>query len=229
VVAAFVLDLLSAVFLGIAISTFLFVASFFRSGVVKYVANGMTIHSTIERPFNSSEWLNHNGDLVQVLVLQNYLFFGNATSVYNYTEKLFQSEEDDVRHPHFMILDMTLVTGMDTSTVDIFNDIKNLCSSNNCKLFMAGIPKDIRTIFLLGGFKADTTGERSKRQLRFFASLDSALGKAEDILLDRMFDQKENSGAYGHRRMVSEGDNGLRSALRQIDEQVSFDVELPFS
>ena len=66
VVCAFTVGLLSAVFLGIAFSTFLFVAAFFRSGVVKYVADGIAIQSTIERTFKSSEWLNENGDLIQV-------------------------------------------------------------------------------------------------------------------------------------------------------------------
>jgi len=46
------------------------VQAFFRSGVVKFVANGITIRSTIERPFNSAKWLDQNGELIQVLVLQ---------------------------------------------------------------------------------------------------------------------------------------------------------------
>lgn len=66
VVCAFVLDLLSAVFLGIAFSTFIFVRAFFRSGVVKFAANGQTINSTIERPLRMSQWLNENGDRIQV-------------------------------------------------------------------------------------------------------------------------------------------------------------------
>jgi hypothetical protein len=32
------------VFLGLAISTFLFVAAFFRSGVVKYISNGLAMY-----------------------------------------------------------------------------------------------------------------------------------------------------------------------------------------
>jgi hypothetical protein len=226
VIAAFALDLLSAVFLGIAISTFIFVAAFFRSGVVKYVANGIVIHSTIERPFRSSEWLNENGDLIQVLVLQNYLFFGNASSVYHYIEVFFQGGNRDgesgkeKRRPLFMILDLCLVTGMDTSTVDVFNDIKNLCASNKCKILMAGMSRSIRTIFSLGGFIADTRGERSKRPLRFFHSLDAALGKAEDNLLDAEFEEKEAAGHFNRMRLLSEGDNGFLTALRHIDEEV---------
>jgi MFS superfamily sulfate permease-like transporter len=229
VVAAFVLDLLSAVFLGLALSTFLFVAALFRSGVVKYVANGIVIHSTIERPFRSSEWLNENGDLIQVLVLQNYLFFGNASSVYNYIGILFQSHQNDSemeddttnrRRPLFIVLDLTLVTGIDTSTVDVFNDINNLCASNKCKLFMAGLSSNLRTILSLGGFKVDETRERSKRQLRIFPSLDAALGKAEDNLLDAHSDEREAAGFDTRKRLLSEGDHGFRTALRHIDEEV---------
>jgi MFS superfamily sulfate permease-like transporter len=44
VVLAFAVGLLQAVFLGLAISTFLFVAAFFRSGVVKYISNGLAMY-----------------------------------------------------------------------------------------------------------------------------------------------------------------------------------------
>jgi hypothetical protein len=225
VVCAFVLDLLSAVFFGIAFSTFIFVGSFFRSGVVKYVANGSVIHSTIERPFRGSEWLNENGDVIHVLVLQNYLFFGNASAVYSYIGTLFQSDVADedgndevLRKPRFLIIDLTLVTGMDTSTVDIFNEIRNLCKSNNCKMLMTGISSSVRTILALGGFKPET-GVRSERQLRFFSSLDAALGKAEDMLLDSEFDEKEISAEDARVRLLTEGDHGFPTALRHIDEQ----------
>ena len=45
VVCAFAVDLLSSVFLGIAFSTFIFVTSIFRSGVVKY-GTFHTVNST---------------------------------------------------------------------------------------------------------------------------------------------------------------------------------------
>jgi MFS superfamily sulfate permease-like transporter len=203
------------------------VASFFRSGVVKYVANGKCINSTIERPFRSSEWLNGNGDLIQVLCLQNYLFFGNATSVYTYICASYEphgdEDENEKRKPEYLILDLTLVTGMDTSTADVFLDIKNLCSQNKCKLMMAGMSPNLRSILALGGFKPDT-GVRSKRKLRFFPNLDSALGKAEDMLLETYFEEKEVRPSVhdGRKRLLDRmKDNGFRVALSYIDAEVS--------
>ena len=225
VVCAFALDLLTAVFLGIAFSTFIFVAAFFRSGVVKFASNGTIMQSTIERPFRSAAWLSQNGHFIQAIVLQNYLFFGNATSIYNYISRFFECSPEDVdaasRVPKFVILDLSLVTGMDTSTVGIFSDIKNLCASRKCKLFLAGMSQNLRAILALGGVKPDG-GIRSQRQLRFFSSLDNALGKAEDMLLDLEFPGKDIS-IVGPRHRLLSGDDpiGFRAALRQIDEQVS--------
>lgn len=233
VVCAFTVGLLSAVFLGIAFSTFLFVAAFFRSGVVKYVADGIAIQSTIERTFKSSEWLNENGDLIQILVLQNYLFFGNANSIYSYIGTLFAErgndspdmDDDEEREtekvPRILIIDLTLVTGMDTSTVDVFSDIRNLCKKDNCKLFVAGTSLNLRSVLSIGGFKADS-GVRSKRQLRFFGSLDSALGKAEDMLLASEVEESrrtETMVEVSHRRLRRDAEHGFRIALCHIDEE----------
>jgi MFS superfamily sulfate permease-like transporter len=138
VLCAFVFDLLTAVFLGIAFSTFIFVGSSNRSGefntqmhfrpflrwlflqvsqhsaftgVVKYVANGAVIRSTIERPFRKGDWLSDNGDFIQIIVLQNYLFFGNASTVYNYIASMFLRSVDSdnadsfaCRKPKYLIL-----------------------------------------------------------------------------------------------------------------------------
>jgi MFS superfamily sulfate permease-like transporter len=80
VIVAFslVVGFLNAVFLGIGISMFVFVASFFRVGVVKYNATGLELHSTIERTIKHADYLDNKGDFIQILILQNYLFFGNA-------------------------------------------------------------------------------------------------------------------------------------------------------
>ena len=192
-----------------------------------------------------------NGDYIQILVLQNYLFFGNASAVYGYIASMFQRTESndaiifETRKPKFLILvracrsasclspfqqqcspaneniekDLTLITGMDTSTVDIFNDIRNLCASNNCKLFVTGLTSSLRGILNLGGFKPETT-DRSKRKLRFFSNLDAALGKAEDLLLDAECDEYESTTDDARMTLSTEIETqGFRKALRHIDDE----------
>jgi hypothetical protein len=220
VVLAFSVGLLQAVFLGIAMSTFLFVASFFRSGVVKYIANGMIVRSTIERPPKVAKVLDQTADQIQILVLQNYLFFGNASSILGYITSMFEQPENDIDPaflppiPKIVILDMMLVTGMDTSAVDAFSDVLTLFGTHNCKLFLAGLSNELRQIMALGGVKPETGRERRDRRLRFFPDLDSAVGKAEDLLLDYSYIDDEivhaNDYKYG---------SGFQQALLHVDEQ----------
>jgi sulfate permease, SulP family len=239
VVFAFVVGLLQAVFLGIALSTFIFVAAFFQTGVVKFMATGLTVRSTIERSAGSGNWLDDNGDKIQILVLQNYLFFGNASSLLAYISSMFDEPDDGdlISYsslpplPRYIILDMTLVSGMDTSTADVFLDIKTLCSQHNCKLFCAGISSRLRGVLALGNFKPES-GDRSSREVRFFADLDAAIGKAEDCLLVDEFkddfstgsiDTMDPADAPGRLATIlrnAENDWGFKSALQQIDDQV---------
>lgn len=212
---------LNAVFLGIAISMFVFVASFFRIGVVKYNATGLEIRSRIERPMAQSMWLDENGDLIQVIVLQNYLFFGNAIGIRNYIETMFEEVDESKSRrldfalppkPRLLVVDLGLITGMDTSTVDIFAEIKEMCAENACKLYLCGLSSRMKRGLSLGGVKPGT-GPRSKSSVRFFSDLDTALGNAEDELI-----RIEMTEAFKSRWITKRGENGFRHALQQIDE-----------
>ncbi|KAL3938156.1 MAG: hypothetical protein SGBAC_006863, partial [Bacillariaceae sp.] len=88
-----VIGFLNAVLVGIAISTFVFVGAFFRVGIVKFQATGKDIRSRIERSMEQCVLLNEHGDEIQVLVLQNYLFFGNAAKLCHYIFTMFEDVE----------------------------------------------------------------------------------------------------------------------------------------
>ena len=220
--------MLNAVFLGIILSTFIFVATFFRSGVVKFIASGLTVRSTIERSTDCASWLDENGDLVQIIVLQNYLFFGNSASILAYISSMFEEVDNEEAMeseipplPKFVILDLTLVTGMDTSTVDVFLQMKELCSRYECKLFLAGISSSLQGTLSQGGFRPEPV-HRSERRVRFFVDLDTALGTAEDNLLYQEGDLWPPHGSDGsrHDSLPAWSESGFLAALRKIDEEV---------
>lgn len=187
---------------------------------MKFLAHGITIRSTIERPPNAAKWLDENGELIQILVLQNYLFFGNASSVLWYITTMFEEPDEGVDElllppcPKIVILDFSLVTGMDGSAVDVMSDILNMCSRYGCKVFFSGMSVSIRQTLALGGVKPENTRDRKARRLRFFMDLDSAIGKAEDYIL------MEYSSDEAYRAFESKTETGLVKALCAIDEQV---------
>lgn len=230
IVLAFSVGLLSAVVVGVMFSTIIFVGSFYKSGVVKYLANGLTLRSTIERGFRESVWLDQNGDLIQVLVLQNYLFFGNAQSLLSYITTMFDVSDEEASQyqdlaiplppsPLYIIIDVTIVSGMDTSAVDLLREIVTLCRSNHCRLFISGMSHTLRSNLVYGGIKPDGT------TFYFQPDLETALGKAEDGILDSVFhvvEQTEHDvGLRRRKRALSDADTGFRFALDKIDEHVS--------
>ena len=187
---------------------------------------GLSIRSTVERDAKSSDWLDQHADLIQVMVLQNYLFFGNASSCLPYIESMFEEFPDDDHYhdlppkPAVVVIDINLVTGMDTSAIDVFHDIAVLCKLNSCRVFVSGASQNVRRELISRGFESSKT---------FFTALEPALGAAEDFILKEIccYEQREKTRVDRRMRLLSEdlvslgnGDNGFLHALQQIDEQV---------
>eukprot|EP00984_Skeletonema_dohrnii_P036571 scaffold37676_cov272-Skeletonema_dohrnii-CCMP3373.AAC.1 len=121
--------------------------------------------------------------MIQTLVLQNYLFFGNATSVLKYISSMFDDIEviDDSLlppKPKYLVLDMSIVSGVDISAVDCFADVTSLCKTQGCKLLISGSSKMVRQALIAGGVKP-----ASHPHMSFVEDLEAALGMAEDGLL----------------------------------------------
>jgi MFS superfamily sulfate permease-like transporter len=214
---------LNAVILGIGVSTFLFVTDFFRVGVVKYDASGLEIRSRIERSLVQSVWLDTHGDNLRVLVLQNYLFFGNASSVLRYIETMFEDiplmQSRQLAYPIppvpvVLVLDLSLITGMDTSAVDVFMDIWRICKTNDCNLYLCGLSPRLKKTFAKGGMRPDTKGPRKSRTLLYFSDIDHGLGRAEDVLIDK------NMGDFAKQSLfqLKKGRSGFHVALQLIDQ-----------
>jgi len=117
--------------------------------------------------------------------------------------------------PKILILDLSLVTGMDTSTADIFGEIFEFCKNNECKLFLCGLSSRMKKSLELGGVKPEG-GPRSNSSVRFFSDLDTALGRAEDSLIRTEMVEKLDSRS--RKKAPESRADGFRRALKQIDE-----------
>ncbi|CAB9515417.1 solute carrier family 26 [Seminavis robusta] len=236
VVLAFTVGMLNAIFLGVAMSTFIFVADFYRAGTVKFVGNGLALRSTVERGVPETTWLNQNGDLIQILVLQNYLFFGNAQSVWQYASTFFEDPVPDGRRdgallnmmgnlgnemlqpkPKYVVIDFGIVTGLDTSAVDILREISSLCRSHGCRLFFSGLSPSLKSKIVYAGISPSRA---------FAPDLESALIKAEDALIREVsgLRAKDESESRAMDRVMSDPGQGFLQALKKIDEQHGLDT-----
>lgn len=225
VAMAFSVGMLNAIFLGIAMSTFIFAANFYSAGTVRFVGSGLSLRSTVERGVTEANWLSQNGDRIQILILQHYLFFGNAQSVWTYVSTMFeedntsQSSQYQLPIPAYLIVDFTMVSGMDTSAIDVFREIVDLCKENKCRIFLAGVDPMLKSDLKCAGLKPDPRSVR----FGFTTDLESALARAEDGLLSFMFRLEEKDEAeYNtrqHSRNESNVEDGFVYALKKIDIQ----------
>lgn len=200
---------------------------FYRAGVVKCIANGLMIRSTVDRNLEDNEWLDQNADMIQILVLQNYLvrhlfvhddfvqwissfltirqFFGNAKSICRFVQTMFDEPQDISDHhdlppiPKHIIIDLSIVTGIDSSAVDVIMEIVDLCKAFGCKMIFAGVPEFIRPFLTNGGVRPST----KNKHISYEPDLDLALGKAEDGLLKGEFH------SFPRFELFDEGSTGL--------------------
>ncbi len=173
--------MLPSVALGGGICTVLFIFNLTNTSVVKYLGNGLTLRSAISRTERDGSWLDSHGDRIQVLCLQSFLFFGNATSVSEYVHTMFEPVKNpspDVPPiPDVVVLDMSLLLGMDLSAIDVIKDIIQVCLVNNCCVIMSGA-QGVRKSMSRNGITVN-----AYLNLSFSTDLETSLGVAEDQIL----------------------------------------------
>jgi STAS domain len=179
-----------------------------------------------------------NACLIQILVLQNFLFFGNSQSVLQYVMTMFEeptseAEDDDSLFamtggeapimmplkPRYVVIDFAIVTGLDISAVDILREISALCSNHGCRLIFSGLSPSLKSKVIYGGISPN----------RAFASdLESALITAEDLLINNQsgLRVKDISEQRETNRTDSYAGDGFILALQKIDQQVCTCAEM---
>ena len=120
--------------------------------------------------------------------------------------------------PLYIIMDFAIVSGMDTSAVDLLRETITLCKNNRCQLFLSGMSPTLRSNLVYAGIKPDG------KTFSFQPDLETSIGKAEDGLLTNVFhlvkQDEQDAGVRRRARAVSVVDNGFLYALKKIDEQV---------
>ena len=148
---------LQAIGAGIVISALLFVISYGRVSIIKNVFYGGTLHSRVERPQRHRNYLAENGDQIQVLVLQGFVFFGSVQRILeNVRKRMSLKDEDELK---YLVLDFREVKRLDSSAIFGVTRLKQLVEAGNIVMAWSGISEDIhdqmkRTGLLQGQSKA---------------------------------------------------------------------------
>lgn len=163
------------VMVGIALSMLVFVVNYARQPVVRLRANGAERKSTVDRSSACNKFLAENGEQIELIILQGYLFFGTADGVASMIRARISS--DSLPSLKYLILDFQHISGADSTAISSLIKIHRIVAAAGATLLITRLPEKMeRTLRLMMGDGSD--GER-----QYLSSPDAALALAEEGLL----------------------------------------------
>ena len=164
---------LPGVVLGLVLAVVLFVVNYGRIELVREVAFGETYHSNVDRPPAERAVLRTRGDLVQILRVNGFVFFGSTNGL---LERI--RERVEAAPLRFLVIDLRRVTGVDSSGVVAFVKVTHLAKANGFELVFTGASDQVRKQLGQGGIV------ESEGIVRFEPDLDRGLQRCEEGLLE---------------------------------------------
>jgi SulP family sulfate permease len=134
---------IAGVLIGVVIGCATFAVSASRVNAIKFRFDGSEYRSTLDRGPEELAILAAHGREIQGMSLQSYLFFGSANRLYQQVKALFASEPDC----RFLLFDFRLVTGIDSSAMHSFTQIKQAADELGARLVLVNLSGELRSAF----------------------------------------------------------------------------------
>jgi sulfate permease, SulP family len=207
-------DYLTGVEVGLVASGFLFAFNYSGVRLIHQVEFGTTYRSNVDRPQTERQALRELADLVLILRVNGFVFFGVASGLVERIRKRMEAAP-----ARFLLVDLQRVTGIDTSVVMALRKVVLLAKAYGVELVVSGASEGVRAKLHQGGVLP------SDGVVSFEPDLDRGLQRVEDGLLqalvpplspdgaaDPLSGLPERLGAYLERQSIPEGTVLLRQA-----------------
>lgn len=142
---------IAGVLIGVIIGCATFAVSASRVNAIKFRFDGSEYRSTLDRGPDELAILAAHGREIQGMSLQSYLFFGSANRLYQQVKALFASEPGC----RFLVFDFRLVTGIDSSAMHSFIQIKQAAEEVGARLVLVNLSGESRKAFRARRFITD--------------------------------------------------------------------------
>jgi sulfate permease, SulP family len=170
------IGVLEGVGLGILLAMVLFVVEYSRISAVKHTLSGASRRSKVDRPDLHRQLLRQQGDLLHILELQGYLFFGTANGI---LEQVCQRLNNrSLPAPRFVVLDLCQVHSLDASATFSMIKLKQLAQSYRFLLIFTSLTADMQR-----QLAPDLFSQADRGFCHAFPDLDHALEWCEEQIL----------------------------------------------
>ena len=162
---------IAGVLIGVIIGCATFAVSASRVDAVKFTFDGSEYRSTLDRGPDELAILTAHGNEIQGMSLQSYLFFGSANRLYQRVKALFAGQPGC----RFLVFDFRLVTGLDSSAMHSFTQIKQAAEEAGAHLVLVNLSHELGNAFRARGFIT--------QDVTIFSDLDRALETCEEEVI----------------------------------------------
>lgn len=171
------------IFLGIVLACLFFVVIYSHRSPVRAIVDGTRVRSKVRRLYHQRTFLEAVGDQVQVVYLQGFMFFGTVHQLDHAISNLIRSYRHRDIPIRFLILDFSLVNGIDFSASDAFCKIFHRLTTNRIYLIIAGAPIDSELCHALRNAGIFSSGNF----VQHFEKCNQALEWCENTLLSSFY------------------------------------------
>jgi sulfate permease, SulP family len=144
---------IAGVAIGIIIGCATFAVSASRVNAIKFRFDGSEYRSTLDRGPEELAILASYGHEIQGMSLQSYLFFGSANRLYQEVKVLLKR----LPETRFLVFDFRLVTGIDSSAMHSFSQIKQAAEEAGTDLVLVNLPNELGNTFRARGLAIGVT------------------------------------------------------------------------
>jgi SulP family sulfate permease len=134
---------IAGVLIGVIIGCATFAVSASRVNAIKFSFDGSECRSSLDRAPEELKFLANHGREIQGMSLQSYLFFDSANRLYQHVKALFGSRPDC----RFLLFDFQRVTGIDSSAMHSFTQIKQAAEELGARLVLVNLSPELRGAF----------------------------------------------------------------------------------
>ena len=204
--------LLPGVAVGLIASIIIFLVRYSSLQPIRETLDGGSVHSGRDRPIPDERLLGYYDEHILILGLQGYIFFGSAHTVYRTVKEIFDSAEQS---PSFLILDMRLVQGIDSSAAAALVKTARLLRDHDADLVIIPGSDSVRQSL----HQADIDSDHYEH-LHVFDRFADALEWCEDRVLEQARIQLQQRGG-------GVGEDGFLDAVF-TDVMAALDVQEEF-
>ncbi|KAI0244315.1 hypothetical protein L0F63_004878 [Massospora cicadina] len=139
VAAMALLGFVEGVFMGIVLACLFFVYIYSRRAPIRASYSGHAARSTVRRVYHHRRCLDQLASQIHVIKLQGFMFFGTIVQVESHIRAQFDDRLWKSSPIRFLLLDLTLVTGLDFSAAEAFIRVRRLVETRRVHLIICGV------------------------------------------------------------------------------------------